>query len=124
MLIYMLYRFVRSVMPAALGGLENMAVTAGGVFIIFLGLGICINALTGHDHVGGALDKTHSAALSAMGWVIRSILSAAWSVILLIGRSVRALYLWVFRYMAARGHRPVVAAFLGAFASIIWLVII
>ena len=124
MLIYLLYQVVKSLMPAALGSLENMAVTAGGLFIMLIGLGICINALTGHDHVGGALDKTHSAALSAMGWVIRSILSAAWSVILLIGRSVRALYLWVFRYMAARGHRPVVAAFLGAFASIIWLVII
>ena len=124
MIIYAIYLVVKSLLPAALSGLESILVAVGGVFIMFLGLGLCLSTVTGRDHVGDALDRTHSAALDGFGWIIRNMFIGIGRVFQLIGRSVRALYLGVYHAMTARGHRTILAGFIGVIASLIWIVII
>ena len=124
MIIYAAYLFIKSLMPAALGSLESILVTVGSIFIMFLGLGLCLSTVTGHDHVGSALDRTHTAALSGFGWLIRNMFMGIGRLLRLIGRSVRALYLWVFHRLTARGHGSILAGFIGVLASLIWIVII
>ena len=124
MIIYAAYLFIKSLMPAALGSLESILVSVGGIFIMFLGLGLCLSAVTGHDHVGGTLDRTHTAALNGLGWLIRNMFTGIGRLLRLIGRSVRALYLRVYRGLTARGLRAIWAGSIGVLASLIWIVII
>lgn len=124
MIIYAAYLFIKSLMPAALGSLESILVTVGSIFIMFLGLGLCLSTVTGHDHVGSALDRTHTAALNGFGWLIRNMFTGIGRLLRLIGRSVRALYFWVYRGLTARGLRSVWAGAIGVLASLIWIVII
>ena len=124
MIIYAAYLFIKSLMPAALGSLESILVTVGSIFIMFLGLGLCLSTVTGHDHVGSALDRTHTAALNGFGWLIRNMFTGIGRLLRLIGRSVRALYFWVYRGLTARGLGSILAGAIGVLASLIWIVII
>ena len=124
MIIYALYLIGKSLMPAAINGLVSILVSLGGIFIMLLGLGLALSAVTGRDHVGSALDRTHGVALNGLGWIIRNVFRGIGSLLRLIGRSVRALYLWTFRSLTGRGIRSIWAASIGALASLVWIVII
>ena len=124
MIIYLLYIIARKLLPSAMNGIGSVFGSVLVIIVILIGVGICLSAVTGRDQVGPALDHSHKAVSSGTGWVLSRVFRGFGRLIRLIARSVRNIYLWVFRHLTARGLRAIWAGMLGVLAALIWIAII